>query len=234
MLNANLQPGEIIESLGQFRLKVIQNKNSYCFSVDSLLLAEFIKIKNREKIIDLGTGCGIIPLLLYSPQKNNVIFGVEIQEKLASLAERNILINNLEKRIFIQQGDINHLKKKFPAEYFDVITVNPPYIPSGRGKNSSDNEQLVARHELNIDFDTMMQISRYLLKKGGRLYLIHRADIFIPVIMTLKRYNLEPKILQFIYTKKGSQAKRFLLEARKEGGTELKVLAPLFIQRDKN
>ncbi|HOF03677.1 MAG TPA: methyltransferase, partial [Atribacterota bacterium] len=103
MLNTNLQPGEIIESLGQFRLKVIQNKNSYCFSVDSLLLAEFIKIKNREKIIDLGTGCGIIPLLLYSPQKNNVIFGVEIQEKLASLAERNILINNLEKRIFIQQ-----------------------------------------------------------------------------------------------------------------------------------
>lgn len=222
-----LNQGEIIESLGKYQLQLIQNKNSYCFSVDSLLLAKFIKIKNREKIIDLGTGCGIIPLLLYHPQKNNIIYGVEIQENLVSLARRNLSLNNLNKEIFIVQEDINKLKEKFPSEYFDVITTNPPYIPAGRGEISSNESKLIAQHEININFDCLLKISNYLLKKGGRLYLIHRADVFIPVINTFKKYLFEPKVLQFIYTKKDSPAKRFLLEARKEGGTELKVLPPM-------
>lgn len=229
MQKIKLHPGEIVESLGPYQLKVIQNKDSYCFSIDSLLLAQFIKIKNKERVIDLGTGCGIIPLLIYQPQKNNVIYGVELQERLASLAKRNVSLNKLEKDIFILQGDIKNLKEYFSGEYFDIVTVNPPYIPFGRGKSSSDSEQLIARHELNIDLDGLMKISSYLLKKRGRLYLIHRADTLISIITTLKKYCLEPKILQFIYTKKGMQAKRFLLEARKEGGAELKVLPPHFL-----
>ena len=229
MQKMNLQPGEIIESLGKYQLKVIQNKYSYCFSIDSVLLAQFIKIKNWEKIIDLGTGCGIIPLLIYHPQKNNIIYGVEIQEKLVSLARKNVSLNNLDKQVFILQEDISNLKEKFSGEYFDVITANPPYIPAGRGKSSSNSEQLIARHEININLESMLRIANYLLKKRGRLYLIHRADIFIPIIMTLKKYYFEPKILQFVYTKKDYQAKRFLLEARKEGGTELRVLTPLFL-----
>ncbi len=230
MPKINLKPGETIESLGRYQLQVIQNKNSYCFSVDSLLLAQFIKIKNWEKIMDLGTGCGIIPLLIHHPQKNNIIYGVEIQENLVSLARRNVALNNLDKQVFILEEDINHLKEKFTGEYFDVVTTNPPYIPVGRGKSSAQNEQLIARHEINMNLDSLLQISNYLLKKRGRLYLIHRADIFIPVLITLKKYLFEPKVLQFIYTKRDSQAKRFLLEARKEGGTELKVLPPLFLE----
>lgn len=230
MLKINLQPGEIIESLGEHKLKIIQNKNSYCFSVDSIQLSKFIKTKNRERIIDLGTGCGIIPLLIYNPDKKNLIYGVEIQEKLASLAQNNIFLNDLEKQIIILQEDINNLRDRFKGEYFDVVTVNPPYIPEGRGKSSSNREQLIARHEININLDNLFKMSNYLLKKGGRLYLIHRADIFMPIIMTLKKFNFEPKILQFIYTKKDREAKRFLLEARKEGGIELRILPPLFLQ----
>lgn len=229
MQKVKLHPKEIVESLGPYQLKVVQHRDSYCFSIDSLLLAHFIKIKRKERVIDLGTGCGIIPLLIYQPQKNNVIYGVEIQERLASLARRNAALNNLEKCIFILQEDINNLKEKFSGEYFDVVTVNPPYIPAGRGKSSSNSEQLIARHELNIDLNAIMKMSSYLLKKGGRLYLIHRADTLISIINTLKKYYLEPKILQFVYTKKGIQAKRFLLEARKEGGAELKVLPPHFL-----
>lgn len=231
MQEIKLQPGEIVESLGKYQFKVIQDNSSYCFSIDSMLLAQFIKVKKREKIIDLGTGCGIIPLLIYQPEKNNLIYGVEIQEKLASLARRSISLNNLEKHIFVLQEDINNLREKFSGEYFDLITVNPPYIPDGRGKSSSNNEQLIARHEANMNLDNMLKISNYLLKKGGRFYLIHRADIFIPVMMALKKYSFEPKMLQFIYTRKDREAKRFLCEARKEGGTELKVLAPIFLQR---
>lgn len=231
MLKMKLQSGEIIESLGKFQLKIIQNKNSYCFSVDSMLLAQFIKIKKGEKIIDLGTGCGVIPLLIYHPEKKNLIYGVEIQENLVSLARRNVCLNSLDKEILIIKADINNLREEFSGEYFDVITVNPPYIPEGRGKSSSNNEQLIARHEKNINLDNILKMSKYLLKKGGRFYFIHRADIFVPVITALKKYSFEPKVLQFIYTKKDKEARRFLCEARKEGGTELKVLTPIFLEQ---
>lgn len=234
MQEKTLRPGEIIESLGKYQLKIIQNRNSYCFSIDSILLAQFIKTKKREKVIDLGSGCGIIPLLIYHPEKNNLIYGIEIQDDLVSLARRSISLNNLAQEIFIIQEDINNLREKFPGEYFDVITVNPPYIPDGRGKSSSNSEQLIARHEININLDKILRISNYLLKKGGRFYFIHRADIFVPVIMALKKYSFEPKILQFIYTKKDREARRFLCEARKEGGTELKVLTPIFLNDNKN
>jgi tRNA1(Val) A37 N6-methylase TrmN6 len=156
---------------------------------------------------------------------------VEIQEKLVSLAKRNVSLNNLEKQIHILKDNINSLKEKFPGESFDVAIANPPFLPSGRGKSSSQKEQLIARHEINMNTEDLMIISNYLLKKGGRFYLVHRADIFVPVIMTLKKYYLEPKVLQFVYTKKDSPAKRFLMEARKEGGTELKVLTPLFLNQ---
>lgn len=226
-----LQPGEIIEPLGKHQLKVIQSKDSYCFSIDTILLAQFINVKNREKIIDLGTGCGIIPLLIYHPDKDNTIYGVEIQEKLASIARKNVALNNLDEKILILQEDINNLRERLSGESFDIVATNPPYIPGGRGKSISNEEQLIARHEININLDSILKISRYLLKKGGRLYLIHRADIFVPIVQTLKKYSFEPKVLQFVYTKKDREAKRFLLEARKEGGTELKVLPPLFLQK---
>ena len=134
MQKVKLHPREIVESLGPYQLKVIQNKDSYCFSIDSLLLAQFIKIKNKERVIDLGTGCGIIPLLIYRPQKNNIIYGIEIQEKLASLAKRNVSLNNLEQDIFILQGDIKNLKENFSGEYFDIVTVNPLISLLAEGK----------------------------------------------------------------------------------------------------
>ncbi len=229
MQKVTLQPGETIEHLGEYQLKLIQSKNNYCFSIDAILLAEFIKTKKWEKIIDLGTGCGIIPLLIYRPNKKNTIYGVEIQDNLASIARRNILLNCLEEEIFILHDDINNLREKFSGETFDIITTNPPYNPGGRGKIISNHEQLIARHEIHIDLESILKISNYLLKKGGRIYFIHRADIFVPILTALKKNNFEPKILQFIYTKKDKEAKRFLLEARKEGGTELKVLPPIFL-----
>ena len=199
--------------------------------MDSILLAQFVKLKNKEKVMDLGTGCGIIPLMIYDSKKNNTIYAVEIQEKLAGIAERNVSLNNLENKISILHDDIRKLKVRFHSESFDVITANPPYIPAGKGKLSASDDQLLARHEINMTLDDMALISHYLLKKRGRFYLVHRADCLIPVIMALKKYNLEPKVLQFVYTMKNHQSKRFLIEARKNGGTELKVMAPLFLDQ---
>jgi tRNA1Val (adenine37-N6)-methyltransferase len=226
-----IHPGETIESLGKNQLKIIQDKNNYRFSMDSVILARFVHTKKREKIIDLGTGCGIIPLLIYNQSINNYIYAIEIQEKLADIAKRNVILNHLEENICVINDDIKNLKKQFPGEFFDVTTVNPPYIQAGKGKISETTEQLLARHEINMTLDNMAAISSYLLKKRGRFYLIHRADRLISVIMALKKYRLEPKTLQFVYTRKNNTARRFLLEARKNGGTELKVLAPLFLDR---
>ncbi len=185
--------------------------------------------KRNERIIDLGTGCGIIPLMIYDSAKNNNIYAVEIQEKLADIAKRSVILNNLEKEINILHDDMQNLLNRFPAEFFDVITSNPPYIPAGKGKVSSKEEQLFARHEININIDNMTAICSRLLKKRGRLFLIHRADSLIQVIMVLRKYLFEPKVLKFIYTKKNQNAKRVLIEARKEGGTELKVAPPLIL-----
>jgi len=194
-----------------------------------MLLAQFVNLKNKEKIIDLGTGCGIIPLLIYDSAKNHTIYAVEIQDKLADIAERNVVLNHLENKIHILHDDMRNLKDQFRGESFDVVTANPPYIPAGKGKLSAKDEQMLARHEINITLDNMILISSHLLKKRGRIYLIHRADILIPVIMTLKKYQLEPKVLQFVYTIRNHHARRFLIEARKGGGTELKIMTPLFL-----
>jgi len=199
--------------------------------MDSVILAKFVHTKNREKIIDLGTGCGVIPLLIYNPNIDNFIYAIEIQEKLADIAKRNVILNQLEENICVINDDIKNLKQQFPGESFDVITTNPPYIQVGKGKISETDEQLLARHEINMTLENMAAIGSYLLKKRGRFYLIHRADSLIPVIMALRKYRLEPKTLQFVYTRKNTNARRFLLEARKNGGTELKVPVPLFLER---
>lgn len=199
--------------------------------MDSVILAKFVHTKSREKIIDLGTGCGVIPLLIYNPNVDNFIYAIEIQEKLADIAKRNVVLNHLENNICVINDDIRNLKQQFPGEFFDVITVNPPYIPAGKGRMSATDEQLLARHEINMTLENMAAIGSYLLKKRGRFYLIHRADSLIPVIMALKRYRLEPKTLKFVYTRKNNNARRFILEARKNGGTELTVPAPMFLDR---
>ncbi|MFW6130453.1 MAG: tRNA1(Val) (adenine(37)-N6)-methyltransferase [Atribacterota bacterium] len=226
MQEVNLSPGEIIEILGNNKLRIIQDKNNYCFSQDSILLSGFVKVRYGERVIDLGTGCAIIPLMIYNPTKKNTIFAVEIQEKLANIARRNVSLNNLEESISVISDDMRNLFKQFQSESFDVATANPPYIPLGKGKQNVRKSQLLARHEINIDLESLISICHFLLKKRGRLYLIHRADRLIPVVMLLKKYQFEPKLLQFIHTRKNEKAKRFLIESRKEGGTELEVLSP--------
>ena len=224
---------EKIEDLGDKRLKIIQASDSYRFSVDSILLLNFIRVKNYEKIIDLGTGSGIIPLLLFSKRKGLSIHGIEIQKDLADMARRSVELNKLQNGITIIQEDFRNLKNIFKNQQFNVLVSNPPYISVGQGKINPSNSKAIARHEIKGDLEDIISVSNYLLKDKGRIYLIYRSAKLIRLVITLKKYGIEPKVIKFIYPGPGENANLVLLEGIKSGKEELKIEDPIFLYSNK-
>ncbi len=223
---------EKIEELKDKGLKIIQARDSYRFSVDSILLVNFIRVKNYEKIIDLGSGSGIIPLLLAGKKRGLSIYGVEIQEELANMARRSVELNNLTEQIVIIQEDLKNLRSIFKNSQFDVVVSNPPYVSLGQGKISPLRSRAVARHEISCDLEDILSVSNYLLKDKGRIYLIYKSAKLIKVITTFKKYDLEPKVIKFVHPRPGEEANLVLLEGIKEGKEGLKVEPPLFLKDD--
>lgn len=216
-------------------LKIIQNKNYFNFSLDSILLANFVKINFATKnILDLCTGNAPIPLVLSTKTKANII-GVEIQKEIFDLAADTIKINKLEKQINIINDDVKNLSKIYNSDTFDIITCNPPYFK----KNDSsilnkNNVKSVARHEILLKLNDIMLLSRKLLKNGGNLVLIHRTDRLIEIIESMKKNNIEPKRIRFIYPKLNTESNLVLIEGRKNGKVGLKLLSPLYVHNSDN
>jgi len=219
---------EKIEYLGEKELKIIQARDSYRFSVDSILLLNFIRLKNYENIIDLGTGSGIIPLLLFGKRKGLSIYGIEIQKDLADMARRSVELNKLQNGITIVQEDFRNLKNIFKNQQFDVVISNPPYISLRQGKINPSSSRAIARHEIKGDLEDIISISNYLLKNKGRIYLIYRSAKLIKLVLTLKKYAIEPKVIKFIHPRPGEKANLVLLEGIKSGKEELKIEDPVF------
>jgi len=228
-----LNNNEKIEDLEDKGLKIIQASDSYRFSVDSILLINFVKLKNYEKIVDLGTGSGIIPLLLFGKRKGLSIYGIEIQKDLADMARRSVELNELQNNITIIQEDFRNLKNIFKNQQFDVVVSNPPYISMGQGKINPSSSRAIARHEIKGDLEDIISVSNYLLKNKGRIYLIYRSAKLIKLIIALKKYGFEPKIIKFIHPRPGENANLVLLEGIKSGKEELKIEDPIFIYSNK-
>ena len=224
-----LRNNEKIEDLEDKGLKIIQANDSYRFSVDSILLLNFIRVKKYEKIIDLGTGSGIIPLLLFGKRKGLSIYGIEIQKDLADMARRSVELNKLQNDITIIQEDFRNLKNIFKNQQFDVIVSNPPYISRGQGKINPSSRIAIARHEIKCDLDDIVFISNYLLKNKGRIYLIYRSAKLIKLVIALKKYGIEPKVIKFIHPRSEENANLVLLEGVKGGKEELKIEDPIFL-----
>lgn len=224
-----LKKNEKIEDLEVKELKIIQAKDSYRFSVDSILLLNFIRLKNFEKIIDLGTGSGIIPLLLFGKRKGLSIYGVEIQKDLADMARRSVELNKLQNGITIIQEDFRKLKNIFKNQQFDVVVSNPPYLSLGKGKINPSSSRAIARHEIKGNLEDIIAVSNYLLKDKGRIYLIYKSAKLIRLLITLKKYGIEPKVIKFIYPWPGKNANIVLLEGIKSGKEELKIEDPIFL-----
>ena len=208
-------------------IKLFQAKDGYRFSIDAVLLENFISAKRLEKGIELGTGSGIISILLARRLQSANITAVEIQNNLAERAARNISLNNLEGRIEILQRDIRDLKKIYPSNKFDFVFTNPPFRKTKTGRLSIYEERAVARHEIEITLPDLIKTASYLLKHSGKFFLIYHPFRLAELISLLQKAKLEPKRMKFVHSRAGEEAKMVLIEAVKGSGTWLKIAPPL-------
>jgi tRNA1Val (adenine37-N6)-methyltransferase len=225
-----LLPDESMDEFMDGRLKLIQSKTGYRFSIDAILLSQFVTIKRGDRIIDLGTGCGIIPLILLLTRPVGQTFGLEIQKDLADQAARNIVLNGYENRMGVILGDIKH--PPFAPSSADVVTCNPPYRPKNSGRINPDLQRAIARHEMLASLDDILNAATRTLRAKGRLAMIYPAVRLVEVLVRMRGFNLEPKRIRVVYPGMESEAKLALIEASLGGRKGLKVLPPLFDQGD--
>lgn len=231
MNNWILKENERLDDLMRDGMKIIQRTDGFCFSIDSVLLAHYVSIKNKDRIADLGTGTGIIPLLLSSLGAKNIT-AFEIDPVMADIANRNIYGNKKENIIRVFECDYRDIRKHYPTGAFTSIVANPPYREVKRGTVSSNASIATACHEINATIDDVFKTAQYLLAYGGRLTMVHRADRLCDLITYGRKYKMEAKRIQFVYARKKHNAVRVLVEWKYGGNVEVTVEPPLFLHYD--
>ena len=221
---------EVLNDIVGKNLKIYQNDEYFKFSLESVLLPNFIDVNLRtKKILDLCTGNAPIPLILSLKTKAK-IYGVELQKNIYELAKKSIKINNKEDQIIILNEDVKNLKNVFISEAFDLITVNPPYFKFNNHKViNKNNIKAIARHENKLTLEELLSIVSYLLKNKGSFYMVHRTERFIEILELLKKYHLIPKTVQFIYPYQNKDSKLFMIKCLKNGQDGVKILDGLYI-----
>jgi tRNA1Val (adenine37-N6)-methyltransferase len=225
-------PDETLDTFFNGKLQMIQKKRGYRFSVDAILLSQFVKLHKGERVIDLGTGCGILPLLLSHTTQAHSFIGVEIQKKLADCAKRNVRLNHLENRISIIKQDFRELRNTFPPGSFDVVLSNPPYRKYRTGRINPSLEKAIARHEMKGTLEDLVSVASYLLPPKGRCYVIFPVLRTVDLLVALRGEKLEPKRLQFVHPFIGKEAKFILIESIKDSGVELKLMNPFILHEE--
>lgn len=223
-----LKPSEVIEDLGD-GFKILQNKDMFCYGTDAAMLAEFTVAKPKEKLIDLCSGNGIVPILLCKYTRCNEITALEIQKEAADLARRSVKLNDLTDRINVLCEDLRNVKDIFPCGSFDVVTCNPPYMPEGTGKTNLSDAVNIARHEIMCTLDDVIKASSYLVKNGGRVYMVHRCERLADIVYLMKLNNLEPKKLTMITANPDSVPSLLLIEAQKDRKSGITVTKPIYV-----
>ena len=233
MTNIILKEGERIDQLFSTDVKIIQNKDVFSYSIDSVLLSRFPRIPTKGLIVDLCSGNGAVGLFASTRTKAPII-EVELQKRLADMAKRSIELNQLHNQVTMVNDDLKNLLNHVPRSGVDLILCNPPYFKATEtSKKNLSEHYLLARHEITTNLEEICQVARHSLKSNGRLAMVHRPDRFLDIIDTMRTYNLAPKRIQFIYPKMGKDANMLLIEAIKDGSTDgMKILPPLFVHKD--
>ncbi len=224
---------ERIDDLEYKNLKIIQNKKGFCFGIDSILLSDYAKkIRNDCTVIDIGTGTGIIALLLAKKTKLKKIYGIEIQEEVANMAKRSVDLNGLNDKIEIVNEDINNIFSILEKNKYDVIVTNPPYKKAETGVKSLDRKQLISRHEVKCTLEDVIEKSSKLLKDKGEFYMVHRAERLVDIMCLLRKYKIEPKNIRFVHSKTNEKPILILIRCVKNANKFLKIDNPLVIYKE--
>ncbi len=225
---------ERVDDLHIQNYRIIQNKEGFCFGMDAVLLSDFAKVKEAETVLDMGTGTGIIPILLEAKTKGKAYMGLEIQEEFVDMARRSVQMTGQADKVTILHGDIKEAAQLFPLSTFDVITSNPPYMNSGKGLMNPSSAKAIARHEVLCSLEDVIYNASKLLRVGGRFYMVHRPQRLMEIFATLKKHRLEPKQIRMVHSYAHKEATMVLIEAIRGGNPLLKVHSPLIIYSDKN
>lgn len=225
-----LKDNERIDDLQLNNLKIIQNKDGFCFGIDAVLLSDFAKdIRNNSSVLDLGTGTGIIGILLCAKTKLSRIYGIDIQKDVCNMASRSIKLNNLEDKFEIINTNIKELENIFEEASFDAIVSNPPYKKDNSGLKNESETKLISRHEITASLEDFISVSSKLLKNNGNIYMVHRPERLSDLFYLLKKYNLEPKKLRLVQSYQDSKPKLVLVKATKNAKSFLNIEEPLII-----
>ena len=228
--NLELRPDECMDDFFDGRLKLIQFRTGYRFSIDAVLLAQFVSVKRNDVVVDLGTGCGIIPMALLLTEPVGHVFALEIQPELAEQAVRNTRLNGFEHEVEVILGDIKH--PPLHPSSADVVICNPPYRPKNSGRINPDPQKAIARHEMLSSLNDILDAAAKTLRAKGRLAMIYPAARLADLLIKMRGFNLEPKRLRVVYPSMRSDAKLALIEASLGGRAGLKILPPLLDQGD--
>ena len=216
-------------------LRIIQSPSVFSFSLDAVLLARFVYVPiQKGRLIDLGTGNGVIPLLLSTRTKGQII-GVEIQKRLYDMARRSVEYNGLTEQIKIIHGDLKNMPETLGFHRFDVVTCNPPYFPVKDTAILNEREPFaIARHEIYCTLEDVIEVASKLVRSGGKVALVHRPGRLLEILLLMRKYRIEPKRLQFVYPKLGKEANTILIEGIRDGKPDLKILPPFIVYEDNN
>lgn len=225
----NLKEGERLDELHRNGYKIIQNPGRFCFGMDAVLLSGFAKAKRGEQVLDLGTGTGIIPILLEAKTQGDHFTGLEIQADSADMARRSVALNHLEEKIEIVTGDIKDASNLFGASSFDVITTNPPYMIETHGLRNRDEAKAIARHEVLCTLEDVVRESSRLLRPRGRFYMVHRPFRLSEIFCCMTEYGIEPKRMKLVYPFVDREPNMVLIEGLRGGSARITVENPLIV-----
>lgn len=229
-MDIQLKENERIDDLELNNLKIIQNKTGFCFGIDSILLSDFAnELPKNSKVLDLGTGTGILGILLCGKTNLSKIYGIEIQKEVSEMANRSVLLNNLSDRFEIVNDSIKNLNKYFNNDSFDAIVSNPPYKKENSGIKNESEVKLISRHEITASLEDFINISSKLLRNNCSLYMVHRPERLSDLFYLLKKYNLEPKKIRMVQSYFDSKPKLVLIKATKNAKSFLNIEKPLII-----
>lgn len=224
---------ERIDELGRKGYRIIQDTDAFCFGQDAVLLADFAEAKGTDSVLDMGTGCGILPLLLDARDKGGHITGLEIQPEMAALAARNFALNGAEERLEVREGDIKEASQLFGRAVFDAVVTNPPYMNGGGGLVNPQAAKAIARHELLCSLEDVIREAAAVLRPGGGFYMVHRPRRLPEILELMRRYRLEPKLLRLVHSFADSKAEMLLVKGVRGGRPFLEVREPLILYREK-